>query len=510
MAQVNAQNKTIVKNTIYLYIRTFLTMLLSIYTSRVVLQVLGVEDYGLYNVVGGIAASFSFLSSMLSNATQRYLNFAIGSNDNEKANQVFNMNLIIYLIYAIISIFVVEIGGFWFIENKMVVAPDRVGAVYYTLHATTIVLTISLISSVYESALIARENMKIYAYMGMYDAVIKLLIVFLVSYLTFDKLKTYAVLMAVMTISAKLIPTIYCIKHYPETQLKYHWDKVQFKSMFKFVGWNFLGTSVFIINDQGINMLLNIYFGAGINAARALSMHVKASISSFSSGFFTAIRPQIVKSYAAGDSVRFINLIFSSSKYTFYLLWLVSLPVMLRSDELLDIWLEDVPQWTSKFLIWVCIFNLLNSSFCDPIWQGIQAIGKLNKYVVIGSAVYLMVFPISIFVLNNGGSPLAVFQIIVFVRLLYSIVSISIFKGYTKMNIMRYAMEVLLPIFKVVTISSIITFCTDSFFSNSILNTLLSCLLIVVVIVIVIFYIGINKSERIITIEYLKKKICKR
>jgi len=510
MNQKQKQNNTIVKNTMYLYIRTFLTMVLSIYTSRVVLQVLGVEDYGLYNVVGGIAASFSFLSSMLSNATQRYLNYAIGANDYEKANQIFNMNLIIYLIYAFISIIVVEIGGAWFIENKMVVAPERVDAVYYTLHATTIVLAISLISSVYESALIARENMKIYAYMGMYDAVMKLAIVFLISYLSFDKLKAYAVLMAIMSISAKLIPAIYCIRHYPETKLKYYWDKGQFKSMFKFVGWNFLGTSVFIINDQGINMLLNSFFGAGVNAARGLSMHVKGAISSFSSGFFTAIRPQIVKSYAAGENERFLQLIFSGTKYTFYLLWLVSLPIMLRVNELLDIWLEEVPEWTGQFVIWICIFNLFNSSFCDPIWQGMQAIGKLKKYVAIGSIIYLLAFPLSLLAFDNEASPVAAFQILVFVRMVYFMVAILIFKEYTQIRINDYVKTVLYPIIKVLVVSVIFGYCVDLMLPNTLLGTLVSCLLIVIVLVLTIFLIGIQQSERQMVADYVKRKVLRK
>lgn len=506
----NSQNKTIVKNTIYLYIRTFLTMLLSIYTSRVVLQVLGVEDYGLYNVVGGIAASFSFLSSMLSNATQRYLNFAIGTNDYEHANQLFNMNLIIYLIYAIVSIIAVEIGGAWFIENKMVVAPERVDAVYYTLHATTIVLAISLISSVYESALIARENMKIYAYMGMYDAIVKLAIVFVISYMPFDKLKTYAVLMALMSISAKLIPTIYCMRHYPETKLKYYWDKGQFKSMFKFVGWNFLGTSVFIINDQGINMLLNSFFGAGVNAARGLSMHVKGAISSFSSGFFTAIRPQIVKSYAAGENERFMQLIFNGTKYTFYLLWLVSLPIMLRVNELLGIWLDDVPEWTGQFVIWICIFNLFNSSFCDPIWQGVQAIGKLKAYVGIGSIVYLLAFPIIWGCFRNGASPIIAFQVIVYVRILYFLITTGVFKKYANFSIYQYVTHTIYPIAKVVIASFAIAYCVNYIFPNNIVSTLIACVLMVILIVWTIFFVGINQSERQIVLTHIKQKLCKK
>lgn len=509
MSPQEAQNKLIVKNTMYLYIRTFLTMLLSIYTSRVVLQVLGVQDYGLYNVIGGIAASFSFLSSTLANATQRYLNVAIGIQDYDKANQIFNINLIIYLIYAIFAVILVEIGGTWFIEHKMVVAPERVAAVYYTLHATSIVLVFTLIAAVYESILIARENMRIYAYVGMYDAVMKLVIICLISYLAVDKLKAYAVLMAMMVISAKLIPAWYCLRHYPEAKLKYRWDQGQFKSMFKFIGWDFLGTSVFILNDQGMNMLLNAFFGAAVNAARALSMQVKGAISSFSSGFFTAIRPQIIKSYAAGDHTRFKQLIFSSTKYTFYLLWLVSLPIMLRVNELLAIWLRDVPEWTGEFVVWICIFNLFNSSFCDPIWQGMQAVGHIKRYVVVGSLVYLAAFPITWGLFQLGAKPLVAFQIIVFVRILYFFITTSIFSKYTKLSGKEYMTKTVAPILKVTTISMVTAYGVNQLFPENIPSTLMACVAMVILIGVLILWVGMNRTERLLLLTHIKQPRCK-
>lgn len=508
--QVNdANNKRIIKNTLYLYIRTFITMLISLYTSRIVLSVLGIDDYGLYNVVGGIATSFSFLSSMLSNATQRYLNFAIGQNDELRTNQVFNMNLLIYLIYGIVSVILVEIGGVWFIENKLVVSSDRISAAYWVLHTTAIVLFISLLSAVYESVLIARENMKVYAYMGIYDAVVKLAIVFIVSFVTFDKLKSYAVLMALMSISSRMIPTVYTIKHYSETSLHYYWDKSKFQEISKFVGWNFWGTSVFILNDQGINMLLNMFFGPAVNAARGLSMQVKSAVTSFGMGFFTAIRPQIVKSYAAGDIRRFIELLFNSSKYTFFLLWLVCLPIMLRIDNLLCLWLKDVPEWTSQFIIWILLFNLLNSSCCDPMWQGMQAVGKLKNYVLYGSLIYLLAFPIIWVAFKLDSSPVVAFQIIVLVRLVYFVVTMLILRGYVKFSLKNYINTVLFPILKVATISTILSYGIHLILPDSLIYTFITCVLAVLIIAGTIVFCGLNKDERIELITTIKHKLCR-
>lgn len=484
-------------------------MLISLYTSRVVLSVLGVNDYGIYNVIGGIAGSFSFLSSMLSNATQRYLNVAIGQNDKKEANHVFNMNMLIYLIYAFVSILIVEIGGAWFIENKMILASERVDAAYWCLHSTVIILFVSLVSSVYESVLIARENMKVYAYMGIYDAIMKLLIVFIVSIITFNKLKTYAVLIALISITSRLIPAIYTLVHYEETKLKFYWDAYNFKSMSKFIGWNFINTVVFILNDQGMNMLLNMFFGPAVNAARGLSVQVKSAVSNFAMGFFTAVRPQIVKSYAAGDTSRFTELIFNSGKFTFFLLWLICLPVMLRIDNILLFWLGNVPDWTAQFVIWILIFNLINCSFCDPMWQGIQAIGELKKYVAIGSFIYFLAFPITWIAFKFNGSPLLAFQILVLVRICYFIITTLIFRKYSYFSLYKYAQSVLSPVLKVVIVSLILSFLINEVMPYDFISTVIVCLLTVFLVGFSIYIVGLNLNERVLLLETIKKKLCR-
>lgn len=484
-------------------------MLISLYTSRVVLSVLGVNDYGIYNVIGGIAGSFSFLSSMLSNATQRYLNVAIGQNDKKEANHVFNMNMLIYLIYAFVSILIVEIGGAWFIENKMILAPERVDAAYWCLHSTVIILFVSLVSSVYESVLIARENMKVYAYMGIYDAIMKLLIVFIVSIITFNKLKTYAVLIALISITSRLIPAIYTLVHYEETKLKFYWDAYNFKSMSKFIGWNFINTVVFILNDQGMNMLLNMFFGPAVNAARGLSVQVKSAVSNFAMAFFTAVRPQIVKSYAAGDTSHFTELIFNSGKFTFFLLWLICLPVMLRIDNILLFWLGNVPDWTAQFVIWILIFNLINCSFCDPMWQGIQAIGELKKYVAIGSFIYFLAFPITWIAFKFNGSPLLAFQILVLVRICYFIITTLIFRKYSYFSLYKYTQSVLSPVLKVVIVSLILSFLINEVMPYDFISTVIVCLLTVFLVGFSIYIVGLNLNERVLLLETIKKKLCR-
>lgn len=508
MENKNSNNKRIVKNTIYLYVRTLITMIISLYTSRIILQVLGIDDYGIYNVIGGIATSFTFLSSTLSNATQRYLNFAMGQNKSQVIGEVFNMNMLIFLIYALISVVLVEIGGIWFIKYKMVIPADRIDAAYWVLHSTAIILFISLITSVYESVVVARENMKIYAYMGIYDAVVKLGIVFLISYISVDKLKMYSVLIGLMTLSTRLIPTIFSIRNYEETRLKYYWDKSVFKKMSKFIGWNIMGTIVFILNDQGIDMLLNIFFGPAINAARALSVRVKAVVTNFTTGFLTATRPQIVKSYASGDIKYFIELLFNTTRFSFFLLWILALPVMLRITPLLNLWLAEVPIMTDSFVIWMLLFSLVNC-MCDPVWQSMQAVGKLGKYVMVGSIIYFSAFPISWLAFRAGYNALATFQILVLIRIIYLCITLTIFRQSVKFSFADYINNVIMPIFKVVIISTVIAYSINYILPDDLVSTLLSCFISVLVVGSIIILFGVNKAERSVILEKIKTKICK-
>ena len=316
-------------------------------------------------------------------------------------------------------------------------------------------------------------------------------------------------LIALISITSRLIPAIYTLVHYEETKLKFYWDAYNFKSMSKFIGWNFINTVVFILNDQGMNMLLNMFFGPAVNAARGLSVQVKSAVSNFAMGFFTAVRPQIVKSYAAGDTSRFTELIFNSGKFTFFLLWLICLPVMLRIDNILLFWLGNVPDWTAQFVIWILIFNLINCSFCDPMWQGIQAIGELKKYVAIGSFIYFLAFPITWIAFKFNGSPLLAFQILVLVRICYFIITTLIFRKYSYFSLYKYAQSVLSPVLKVVIVSLILSFLINEVMPYDFISTVIVCLLTVFLVGFSIYIVGLNLNERVLLLETIKKKLCR-
>lgn len=255
-----------------------LIMAVTLYTSRVILRVLGVTDFGIYNVVGGLASSFVFFSSSLSNATQRFLNYELGKNNIVQVQNIFNLSILVYAVIAIVIVLISEPIGIWLIENKLSIPTERMEAAYWIFHIMILGLVVTLIGTVFDSVLIARENMKVYSYIGIFEAVGKLLIVFLLEYLPFDKLKLYAVLLFAITFIAKTIMLLYCISHYQECRLRFYWNKSLFSNLFSFVGWNAVGTAVWSINEQGINILLNIFFGPIVNAARAISVQVKAAV----------------------------------------------------------------------------------------------------------------------------------------------------------------------------------------------------------------------------------------
>lgn len=506
----STKNKKIAKNTLFLYLRTLFTMLISLYTSRIVLEKLGISDYGIYNVVGGISSSFVFLSSALSNATHRYLNYEIGRGNQTKLNQIFNLNFIIYFTYAIISILIIDSGGLWLVNNKLTIPLERLAAAKWILHSTSISLFFTILCSVYESVLISRENMKIYAYIGMFDAIIKLIIAFSLTLVSVDKLKLYAILLLLATLISKSILIIYAIKNYTETKLKFFWNRKIFIEMFSFSGWNLLDASIFLLNDQGINLLLNIFFGPAINAARGVSLQIKSAITNFSSGFLLAMRPQIVKSYASEDIEYFKSLIYNCGKFTFFLLWIICLPVILRVSDILAIWLKDVPEMATHFVIWMLIFSLINS-LCDPFWQGIQAVGILKKYVLIGNSIYFLAFPLSYIAFKLGASSVATYQIIAMIRLIYLFAVFYIFKQYVTIKLHEYSRLVLYPIIKVVLVSTMISVPINNIIpSEHFIFTLASCICVFLISVISIWTVGIDKDERKLIYNNIISKLCPR
>lgn len=472
-----------------------IVMAISIFTVRIVLQNLGVTDYGIYNVVGGLSSAFIFFQSALTNATQRFLNFELGTKNVVKLNNIFNLSLELYFIIAVLVLTFGSTIGIWFIYNKLSIPTDKINAACLVLITTLISLAFSFISSVFDAVIISRENMKIYAYLGLIDAVSKLIIAYVIVIVPSNKLSVYAILLMIFSIITKLATIIYSKNHYEETKLKFYWNRDLFKEIFSFSGWNLYGTAVWMVNQQGINILLNIFYGPIINAARGITAQVTNVVNNFIVNFFTAIRPQIIKSYASENLKEFISLILDSTKFSVLLVWIICLPLILKIDYILSIWLETVPEYTSCFIKWVIVFILVDT-FNNPLWSGIQATGKLKTPILYGSTVFLLAFPISYILLRYLNIPWIVYPVLIILRAFNFIIWIYILRKYVEIKFSLYLKNVILPISLIVFISFVSVGYINNYFPNDFKSLIIISLISVLINTLCMYSIGLNPSQK--------------
>ena len=365
-------NKRIAKNTIILYVRMLFLMCVSLYTSRVVLSALGVEDFGIYNVVGSIVSMFTILSGSLTSAISRFLTFELGRNNSVQLNRVFCTSIIIQVILAIIIIIAIETVGIWFVNNKMQIPANRINAALWVMHLSVLTFCINLISVPYNALIIAHERMSAFAYISIVEAVLKLSIAFLITISLLDKLIFYAILMAFVSVILRLIYGIYSRRNFEEAHFHFIFEKKLLKDMFGFAGWNFIGASSVVIRDQGGNIILNMFCGPVVNAARGVALQVNAATQQFVTNFQTAFNPQITKSFAAGDREYMHSLIMRGARFSFYLLLFLSLPLLLETQYILRIWLKVVPEHATNFTRLMLLFTM-SESLAQPIVTGMLA-----------------------------------------------------------------------------------------------------------------------------------------
>lgn len=386
-----SNNKRIAKNTLYLYIRTMFVMCVSIYTSRIILDILGVEDYGIYNVVGGFVSMFSVLSGTLTAASQRFIAYELGKTDSN-VKKVFSTTLSIHFLLAIILLVLIEIIGLWFLNYKMNIEPDRLFAANWVFQCSVITFCVSLISIPYTAAIIAYEKMSAFAYISIFEVLAKLVAVYALYMIAFDSLIIYAVFMLFVAIILRVIYGIYCRKNFLDCRYILSFEKKIFKEILSFSGWNFIGSSAAILNNQGINMLINLFFGVTLNAARGLATQIDTALNTFVQNFMMALNPQITKSYAAGDFEYVNKMIILGTKFAFFLFWVLCLPVYLNTNFILSVWLRKVPDYAALFIQLGIIYNLAqNLSQC--LYTTMLATGRIKKYQIIVGGLSLLAFP---------------------------------------------------------------------------------------------------------------------
>lgn len=376
---IQSDNKVIARNTIFMYLRMGVTMIVGLYTSRVVLQQLGVEDYGLYNVIGSIVAMFSFINASMVNATSRFITFYLAKSDLKMLNTIFSMSFIIHLIIGLIIILLGETIGLWYLNNKLVIPDGRIFAAQWIYQLSIVSSFIGILYVPYNATIVAHEKMKAFAYISILDTLLKLIIVLLISISPIDKLIVYGTLLTCVSILDISIYYFYCKRNFIETKLKYYWNKSIFKDMMGFAGWTLTGSFSYLFYSQGINLMLNAFCGPTVNAARGIAVQVESVVKQFASNVQVAINPQIIKSFATNELDRMYSLIFTSSRFCFYLLYFISLPILIETDFILHLWLGQVPAHTVNFIRIILCISLLDA-FINPMFTANLATGKLKLY----------------------------------------------------------------------------------------------------------------------------------
>lgn len=495
MANQQTNNNIIAKNTILLYARMLLILVVSLYTSRVVLATLGVVDYGLYNVVGGIVSMFSFLNAAMGNSSNRYITFALGKGNEENLNNVVSATCMIHWILAVIILVLAETVGLWFLHYKMVIPVERLVAAEWVYQFSVIACIVSIISVPYNALIIAHEKMGMFALITVMDTVLKLLIVFLIQVVGHDKLILYAALYMCVNVLDRIIYQIYCKKHFKESRKIRFRRFPELKEMTSFAGWSLLGNLAVVGYTQGLNILLNLFFGPAINAARGIAVQVQGAVTSFVTGFQTAVNPQIIKTYANGDFCRMHKLIYVSSKVSFFMLLCLALPICMEADIILDIWLSDVPEYTVIFTILVLSIVLVEP-LRVPITIAINATGTIRNYQITEGGLLLLIVPVAYVVLKMGFGPVSVFIVQLVIMYLVQLIRLLLVCHKIKMSTIEYCRRVILRIMVVSVLSLILPLTLSLNLVQSIYSSILIIVVSIFSVLFFSYFMGLDNQER--------------
>lgn len=496
----DSNNKRIAKNTLLLYFRMLFMMVVSLYTSRVILNALGVVDFGIYNVVGGVVAMFTVISGSLSAAISRFITYELGRGNQSKLNKIFSASVTIQLLLSLIIVILIELVGVWFLNNKMTIPEDRMNATNWVLQFSIVTFVINLISVPYNAAIISHERMSAFAYISILEVVCKLAIAFLIMVSPMDKLVFYAILMCAVSIIIRLTYGYYCKRHFVECTYHFHWDVDVLKEMFGFAGWNFIGASSTVLRDQGGNIVINLFYGPSVNAARGIANQVNSAIMGFVSNFMTALNPQITKSYASGDRQYMLTLIFQGARLSFYMLLLLSLPVLVNTHYILVIWLKIVPEHAVLFVQLILIFAM-SESISNPLITAMLATGKIKKYQIVVGGLQLLNLPVSYVCLRFGCIPETVLLVAIVISQCCLAARLYMLRGMIGLSSILYIKKVYFNIFVVAFLSLVIPGLLSKYLEESLLSFLLISLVSIICTIVVEFFVGCNRKERAFVID---------
>ncbi len=501
-------SKRIAKNTLMLYFRMFLSMAISLYTSRVVLATLGVDNYGIYNVVGGVVALFSSISGTLSGAITRFITYALGRGDKDKLKTIFCTSVNIQLLMALVVFVLMESVGVWFLNYKMNIPEGRIYAANWVLQCSILTFMINLVSVPYNATIIAHEKMSAFAYISVLEVSLKLAVVFLIMYSPYDKLIVYAILLMLVALLIRMVYGIYCRRHFEEAKYKMVWDKSIFKEMLSFSGWAFIGNSAFILNTQGVNILINLYFGVALNAVRGLAVHVDSALRGLSLNFTMALNPQITKQYASGNLEYMFKLINQGTKFSVFIMCFYFIPLELETETVLEIWLKNVPEYTVIFMRLVLLSSLV-VIIGNELSFAILATGRIKKYEIAITCVSSLTFFLTLIVYELGAPASATYIIYCTVYMLIISVRLIFLKSLINFPIRSFIKDTMIPIVVVMAVSFSLPTIIVHLMPSSILRFIVVTIVAIIVHAVSSYIFGLTKSERVFVLGYINKLVKK-
>lgn len=484
----------------------FILMAISLYTSRIILQVLGVEDFGIYNVVGGIISMMGVVNTAMSVSAQRYLTFELGKNDFQRLKQVFSVCVTIYFLLSLLFLVLAETVGLWFLNNKLIIPEDRIVTANWVYQFSIFAAIFALMTNPYNAVIISREKMGVYAYLSIFESVMKLTVVFLLLAISFDRLKTYGALMLMVQILTSAFYIIYCNINYKESVYKFYWERSLFSNLVAYTGWNLFGAFSGVAKGQGLNILLNMFFGTAVNAARGLAYQVNNAISHFFTNFYIAVRPQITKYYAQGDQDNMLKLVFRSSKMSFFLILLVSLPIMIEAPYIIQLWLGQTPEYVVPFMRVIIVISAIDA-MAQPLMTTAHATGKIALYQSVVGTMTMLNIPISYVFLSLGFGPIVVFRISLVISLVNLFLRLWIVKRLVNFPVSDYVMNVFAKCFLIAVLSSVVPLLIHEYSQQSTLSFLMVVLFSLLSATTMIWLIGLTANERTGLLMLAKNKL---
>lgn len=499
-------NRRIAKNTMYLYVRMLVVMVVSLFTVRVVLNALGAEDYGINNVVGGVVAMFGFLTSTMNSASLRFFSFYLGRQDYKRLSDYFSMSFWCFVGLALIVLFFAETIGLWFVKTQLVIPAERINAAMWVYQFSIISFMIRIVTIPYNAIIIAREKMNIYAIGGLVEVFLKLGVAYILYITTFDKLKVNAVLLCLMMCSIDAFYITYSVKSYPESRVRRYWDKGIFKEVANYSGWSLFGALSGVIRSQGINILLNIFFNPIVNAARAIAYQVNNAINQFVLNFHKAVQPQITKYYSAGDTRAFYTLVFRSSRLYYYLIFLLSFPILLETPYILSLWLKTIPENTILFTRLVIIIAIIDS-MSYPLQTSISSTGKIKYFQIVTGGLLIMNLPVAWWFLKMGYPPESTMYVAMGISFIAQLTRIYFSHHLSGLSVVEYLKNVIVPVVIVTALSLPIPIILEIIMAEGWVKLIAVTLSSILITSIIITLVGVTKKEREMMISFVRNKL---